>query len=115
MALARVAGVKPRELAERIVASLPESRIVDRCEIAGPGFINIFLKAQAYHDLLGSIRADGVRYGEVRGDNLPRILVEYVSANPTGPLHVGHGRGAAYGDALVRVLRKAGYQAASEY
>jgi arginyl-tRNA synthetase len=115
LALARLAGVKPRDLAARLIAVLPQSRWVARCEVAGPGFINIFLQSDAYLELLQSIRAQGKGYGEVKGENLPSVLVEFVSANPTGPLHVGHGRGAAYGDALVRVLRKAGYRAASEY
>jgi arginyl-tRNA synthetase len=115
LSLCRQAGMKPRDLAERIIANIPDSGLVDRLEIAGPGFINIFLSRKAYLDLLRSIPNLGGAYGESRGGNLPRILVEFVSANPTGPLHVGHGRGAAYGDALVRVLRKAGYDAASEY
>src|SRR5690606_27424943 len=94
---------------------LPASYLISRGEVAGPGFINIFLSPAAWLDLLREIRQLGPRYGESGGEGLPSVLVEFVSANPTGPLHVGHGRGAAYGDALVRVLRKAGYRAASEY
>ena len=112
---ARHAGLKPRDLAGRIIENIPESDLVDRFEIAGPGFINVFVSDQAYRQVLDDIREAAASYGEVVGEGLPRIMVEYVSANPTGPLHVGHGRGAAYGDALVRVLRKAGYDAASEY
>ncbi len=115
MVLARHAGMKPRELAERIIENIPESELIERVEVAGPGFINVFVSDFAYRQELREIRSMGARYGEVRAENLPRIMVEFVSANPTGPLHVGHGRGAAYGDALVRVLRKAGYEAASEY
>ncbi len=112
---ARTVGMKPRDLAARVIENIPESELVNRFEIAGPGFINVFVSDEAYRQLLGHIREAGASYGEVRAENLPRIMVEFVSANPTGPLHVGHGRGAAYGDALVRVLRKAGYDAASEY
>ncbi len=115
LGLAREAGMKPRDLAARIVEALPASPMVSRVEIAGPGFINLFIAEQAYGQVVRDILAAGDRYGEVRGDHLPSVLVEFVSANPTGPLHVGHGRGAAYGDALVRVLRKAGYRADSEY
>ncbi len=115
MALARAAGVRPRDLAARIIEHLPASDLISRAEVAGPGFINIFLSPAAWLDLLREIRQLGPRYGESGGEGLPSVLVEFVSANPTGPLHVGHGRGAAYGDALVRVLRKAGYRAASEY
>jgi len=115
MALARAAGVRPRDLAARIIEHLPASALISRAEVAGPGFINIFLAPGAWLDLLREIRQLGTRYGESGGAGLPSVLVEFVSANPTGPLHVGHGRGAAYGDALVRVLRKAGYRAASEY
>jgi arginyl-tRNA synthetase len=114
LVLARPAGRKPRDLAAAIVAALPASAIISKVEIAGPGFINIFLRAAERFAVVGDVRAAGARYGcaQPRGE---RVLIEYVSANPTGPLHVGHGRGAAYGDALARVLRAAGFDVASEY
>ena len=115
MVLAKRAGLKPRELAEKICAALPISPVIDRTEIAGPGFINIFLAPDAYHDLPDQIRMGGARYGTSKLGAGHRVMVEFVSANPTGPLHVGHGRGAAYGDALARVLRAAGFDAVSEY
>ena len=115
MVLAKRAGLKPRELAEKICAALPKSPVIDRTEIAGPGFINIFLAPDAYHDLPDQIRVSGARYGTSKMGAGHRVMVEFVSANPTGPLHVGHGRGAAYGDALARVLRAAGFDAVSEY
>ena len=115
MVLAKRAGLKPRELAEKICAALPTSPVIDRTEIAGPGFINIFLAPDAYHDLPDQIRMGGARYGTSKVGAGHRVMVEFVSANPTGPLHVGHGRGAAYGDALARVLRAAGFDAVSEY
>ncbi len=115
MVLAKRAGLKPRELAEKICAALPKSPVIDRTEIAGPGFINIFLAPDAYHDLPDQIRVNGTRYGTSKVGAGHRVMVEFVSANPTGPLHVGHGRGAAYGDALARVLRAAGFDAVSEY
>jgi len=115
MVLAKRAGLKPRELAEKICAALPKSPVIDRTEIAGPGFINIFLAPDAYHDLPDQIRVSGARYGTSKLGAGHRVMVEFVSANPTGPLHVGHGRGAAYGDALARVLRAAGFDAVSEY
>ncbi|MFT5112131.1 MAG: arginyl-tRNA synthetase [Parasphingorhabdus sp.] len=115
LALAKIARCNPRQLAEQIIECVPTGDVLERCEIAGPGFINFFLKQGAYRDELKKIRNTGLAYGECSGENLPRVMVEFVSANPTGPLHVGHGRGAAYGDALARVLRKAGYETATEY
>ncbi len=115
MVLAKSAGMKPRDLAEKICAALPASAVVARTEIAGPGFINIFLATDAYHELPDRIREQGAAYGTSTIGQGRRVMVEFVSANPTGPLHVGHGRGAAYGDALARVLRAAGFDAVSEY
>ena len=115
MVLAKQARCNPRELAETIIGRLPESQLIERAEVAGPGFINFFLGRESAYQLVRQIRHQKQAYGSLSASGLPRIMVEFVSANPTGPLHVGHGRGAAYGDALVRVLRKAGYDAASEY
>ena len=115
MVLAKGAGLKPRDLAEQLCANFPPSSLVVRTEVAGPGFINLFLAADAYQQLPVQIRTQGEAYGTSRDGAGQRVMVEFVSANPTGPLHVGHGRGAAYGDALARVLRAAGYDAVSEY
>ncbi len=106
MVLAKGAGLKPRDLAEQLCANFPASSLVVRTEVAGPGFINLFLAADAYQQLPVQIRAQGEAYGTSRDGAGQRVMVEFVSANPTGPLHVGHGRGAAYGDALApqRVL-----------
>ncbi|MDP6948076.1 MAG: arginine--tRNA ligase [Arenicellales bacterium] len=115
LVLAGPAGLQPRQLAEQLRTRLPASSLVERTEVAGPGFINIFLTADACWRLPEEIRRQGVRFGTSEVGAGQRLMVEFVSANPTGPLHVGHGRGAAYGDALARVLRAAGYQTSSEY
>jgi arginyl-tRNA synthetase len=115
LALSKRVRRNPRELAASIIEHFPPSSLVERKEVAGPGFINLFLSKNSGYDLVRSIRRSGSAYGELPAQESPSIMVEFVSANPTGPLHVGHGRGAAYGDALVRVLKKAGYQVASEY
>ena len=115
MVLAKRAGLKPRDLAEKICAALPASDLLLRAEVAGPGFINLFLSPASYQALPGEIHSRGAAYGTSSAGAGKKVMVEFVSANPTGPLHVGHGRGAAYGDALARVLRAAGYDAISEY
>ncbi len=114
MVSAKAAGMPPRALAEKIVAVLPESSLVEKVEIAGPGFLNFFLRQQARHGVLSDIHAQGAGFGCSPATG-KRVLVEFVSANPTGPLHVGHGRGAAYGDCLVRLLRAAGNTVDAEY
>jgi arginyl-tRNA synthetase len=113
--LSKAAGRKPRELAEAIVAALPPSPLVARTEVAGPGFINFHLTAQAYAHELARIHAEGDRYGESQLGGGERVLVEFVSANPTGPLHVGHGRQAAYGATLANLLRATGFAVEREY
>ena len=95
LALAKAARVKPRDLAQKIVAALPASPLVEKVEIAGPGFINFFLKNNAYQQVIARILEAGNTYGHSTIGNGKRVQVEFVSANPTGPLHVGHGRGAA--------------------
>lgn len=115
MVLAKRAGLKPRDLAEQLCSALPASDLLSRAEVAGPGFINLFLSRGSYQSLPGEIRSRGAAYGTCDVGAGEKVMVEFVSANPTGPLHVGHGRGAAYGDALARVLRAAGYDAISEY
>ncbi|MDE0310341.1 MAG: arginine--tRNA ligase [Acidiferrobacterales bacterium] len=115
MSMARASGMKPRELAERIQASLPSAQFLERTEIAGPGFINFFIAKQALTGLVGEILKRGDDFGKSSPGTAGRILLEFVSANPNGPLHVGHGRGAAFGDALARLLRAAGHHVDTEY
>ncbi|KAB2932481.1 MAG: arginine--tRNA ligase [Candidatus Contendobacter sp.] len=115
LALAKTARRKPRELAEQLVAALPTSERVARVEIAGPGFINFFLAQTAYQTVVNEILDQGDAFG--RGDlgGGRRVQVEFVSANPTGPLHVGHGRGAAFGATVANLLEAVGYQVHREY
>ncbi|MGA8261814.1 MAG: arginine--tRNA ligase [Arenicellales bacterium] len=115
LALARTAGMPPRELARLIVEALPESALVDKVEVAGPGFINVFVAPAAHFDIVKRIRDEGGRFGQCDLGGGARVLIEFVSANPTGPLHVGHGRGAAYGDTLGRIMAAAGYRVEREY
>jgi arginyl-tRNA synthetase len=113
--LAKTARRSPRELAAAIVSALPPSELLARAEVAGAGFINFHLAPGAYAHELESIHARGARYGESAAGARERILLEFVSANPTGPLHVGHGRQAAYGATLANILAAAGYDVAREY
>ncbi len=115
LALAKRMRLKPRELAERLVATLPSSPLIDRIEIAGPGFINFFLAPSAFRALVPQILAAGPRYGRSQLGGGQRVQVEFVSANPTGPLHVGHGRGAAYGAVVADLLAAVGYDVHREY
>jgi arginyl-tRNA synthetase len=113
--LAKAARKSPRELAAAIVAALPPSALVARAEVAGAGFINFHLSPAAYTHELASIHSLGAAYGESRLGAGERVLVEFVSANPTGPLHVGHGRQAAYGATLANILKAVGFDVAREY
>ncbi len=115
LVVAKQAKRNPREIAQMIVEKFPDIPEVEKLEIAGPGFINFTLARSAHGQIIDTIRAQGERFGLSDTGAGKRVLVEFVSANPTGPLHVGHGRGAAYGDALVRVLKATGHQVASEY
>jgi len=115
LVLAKTARRKPRELAERIVAALPASDQVVKVEIAGPGFINFFLAPAAYQAVVGEILERRERFGRSELGNGRRVQVEFVSANPTGPLHVGHGRGAAFGATVANLLEAVGYQVHREY
>jgi len=115
MVLAKRAGMPPRELAQAIIDNLPRSRQVDRAEIAGPGFINFYMNHIALTGVVNDILYHGDEYGHVPPDPEHEITVEFVSANPTGPLHVGHGRGAAYGASLASILQAAGYTVQREY
>ena len=115
MVMARIAKRAPRDLATMIVAALPASELVERVELAGPGFINFFLTPTAMQSVVHDILTAGDDFGHTDIGADQKVIIEFVSANPTGPLHVGHGRGAAYGDALARVLRAAGYDVHTEY
>ena len=115
MVLAKEAGKKPRELAEIIAAKLRADDLVAEVEIAGPGFINLSLKSSAWFAALRDAVRLGRQYGRSDvGRGVP-VNVEYVSANPTGPIHVGHGRGAVFGDALASLLAFAGFGVTREY
>ena len=115
MRLAKPASRKPRELAEAVVAQMPESELLDRVEIAGPGFINFHLVDRAFHDELENMLEQGENYGRQPLRQTPKVLLEFVSANPTGPLHVGHGRLAAYGATVGDLLEAAGFPVYREY
>lgn len=114
MQSARVFRKSPRNIAEELVKRI-EGEWLDRIDIAGPGFINFYLKSNVLYDTLASIINRGEAFGQLAKKDIAPIQVEYVSANPTGPLHIGHGRGAAAGSALVNLLRAAGYPVTSEY
>ncbi|HEY6543554.1 MAG TPA: arginine--tRNA ligase, partial [Dokdonella sp.] len=113
--LARSAGRKPREVASALVAALPAHASIARVEIAGPGFINFFLAPAAWHALVREALEHGACFGRGRSGAGRTAGVEFVSANPTGPLHVGHGRAAAIGDCIARVLDANGWHVAREF
>jgi len=113
--LAKQVGSKPRELAEKIVNALPDSKIVAKKEIAGPGFINFYLTDSAVESVVAAVLQQKENFGRSQIGAGRRVLIEFVSANPTGPLHVGHGRGAAYGAALAELLTAVGFIVEREY
>jgi arginyl-tRNA synthetase len=115
MRLAKAAKRNPRELAQAVVAALPANPLIAKTEVAGAGFINFFLNADATGGLLRSIHELGEQYGRGTTGAGTRVVVEFVSANPTGPLHVGHGRQAALGDAVSSLLQAQGYTVTREY
>ena len=115
MRLAKAAGTNPREIAQQIIDKLPASDLVADVQIAGPGFINFHLSDTAFHSELTSILEAGTAYGRKPTRDEPKILLEFVSANPTGPLHVGHGRHASYGATLGNLLEADGYRVDREY
>ena len=115
MLMAKPARAKPRELAEKLVGALPANALVGKVEIAGPGFINFFLAPSAYHAEAGRILAQGPAYGRNQQGAGHTVGVEFVSANPTGPLHVGHGRAAAIGDCIARLLEASGWNVKREF
>ncbi|PIQ43005.1 MAG: arginine--tRNA ligase [Gammaproteobacteria bacterium CG11_big_fil_rev_8_21_14_0_20_46_22] len=113
--LAKHADQKPRELAEAIIRHLPAHDMVEKVEIAGPGFINFFIKTSAQFAIVDTVLYQGDKFGRSTLGENEKVHIEFVSANPTGPLHVGHGRGAAYGSALASILSNAGYDVYREY
>ncbi len=113
--LAPVLKRPPRSIAETLKDLLTNDPLFERVDVAGPGFINFFVSRDAWTHQAASIHAQGDQYGESQEGKGKRVLVEFVSANPTGPLHVGHGRGAAVGDSLARILKAAGYRVETEY
>ncbi|SHK25237.1 arginine--tRNA ligase [Halomonas caseinilytica] len=113
--LAKPAGLKPRELAEKLVAALPTSEAVSKVEIAGPGFINFFAATDAAAQVVREVLDSGDAFGRNLVGQGQKVQVEFVSANPTGPLHVGHGRGAAIGDCLSRLLEASGFDVTREF
>ena len=116
LVLAREAKTSPRELAGRIAAALTErSSSIAGAEVAGPGFLNVTFSPDFWRQTVREVENAGSRYGMSGVGAGRRTMVEYVSANPTGPLHIGHGRGAAVGDTLARLLRFAGYDVTTEY
>ncbi|MDH5632427.1 MAG: arginine--tRNA ligase [Gammaproteobacteria bacterium] len=115
LALAKSMQMKPRDLAQKIVDALPVDAAIAKVEIAGPGFINFFLSPHAYHDMVCEILDKTDQWGRSAVGAGKKVMVEFVSANPTGPLHVGHGRGAAYGATLANLLEAAGYDVHREY
>ncbi|MFQ3333865.1 MAG: arginyl-tRNA synthetase [Woeseiaceae bacterium] len=115
MRFAKVTKKNPRDLASIIIKEIPESNLVKKIEIAGPGFINFHMSDSAFHKEISKIIKTKNLYGKSQNKTKEKILLEFVSANPTGPLHVGHGRHAAYGATLGNILDAAGYSVKREY
>lgn len=115
MQLARLLRKAPNEIARSLITALPTSHVVEKVEIAGAGFINIFITVAAKQNVVHGVLRAGMGYGHIHLGAGRKLQVEFVSANPTGPLHVGHGRGAAVGDCLCRVLQAAGWNVTREF
>ena len=115
MTLAKPAGMAPRAIAEKIIAALPADAALTKAEIAGPGFINFFLSSDSTLDVVRTILQQAERYGCSAAGKHEKVQLEFVSANPTGPLHVGHGRGAAYGATVASLMRAVGFDVDCEY
>ena len=115
LVLAKPAQLNPRELAIKIIAALPQDEAVTKVEIAGPGFINFFINPDSQYQIVSQIHAQGNAYGLSKVGADKKVQVEFVSANPTGPLHVGHGRGAAYGSVVADLLEAVGFNVHREY
>jgi arginyl-tRNA synthetase len=115
MMLAKQAGKPPREVARLIIDAIPQDDAIEKIEIAGPGFINFFLAQERTLGIVNEILAAGNAFGRSNAANKEKVQIEFVSANPTGPLHVGHGRGAAYGATLASLMREVGFDVDCEY
>ncbi|MFT6423147.1 MAG: arginyl-tRNA synthetase [Thalassolituus sp.] len=115
MMLAKPAGKNPRELAQLLVDAIPASSLVEKTVIAGPGFINFYLSEESTTSLIQAVLEQKEKYGHSNVGEGRKVQVEFVSANPTGPLHIGHGRGAAVGDSLCRLLAATGWDVTSEF
>ena len=115
MVIAKDLSKSPREVAEKITSLLPPEEWIERVNIAGPGFINFYLKKDTHNEILLRIDEGGKSFGTNNSGNGERVLIEYVSSNPTGPLHVWHGRGAAFGSVLSQLFRIVGYKVDEEY
>src|SRR5438874_12579936 len=115
MVLAKEAKAKPRELADRIAEKLRADDLITAVDVAGPGFINLTLQPSAWAEELRAVLREGEAYGKSAAGASEKVNVEYVSANPTGPMHVGHCRGAVFGDALASLMAFAGYDVTREY
>ena len=115
MVIAKDLSQSPREVAEKITSLLPSEEWIEKVNIAGPGFINFYLTKDTHNEVLMRIEESGKSFGTNNSGNGERVLIEYVSSNPTGPLHVGHGRGAAFGSVLSELLRIVGYKVDEEY
>ena len=115
MRLAKAARMNPRQIAQILVDNLPENELIETVEIAGPGFINLTLANSVFQNVIAEVRAQGSDYGKSMLPKPCKVDLEYVSANPTGPMHVGHGRWAALGDSIARVMRHAGYDVDEEF
>ena len=115
LTLAKTAGKNPRELAGLICEALPAAPFLARTEVAGPGFINFFLSGASSQAIIRAILEQREAFGTSDAGRGRKVQVEYVSANPTGPLHVGHGRGAAVGDCISRLLEATGWKVTREF
>lgn len=115
LVLAKSTKLNPRQLAENIIARLPNDNAITKVEIAGPGFINFFIDPVTQYQIVRKIHDEGKQFGLSQVGAGKKVLVEFVSANPTGPLHVGHGRGAAYGSVVADLLQAAGFDVHREY
>ena len=115
LALSKRAGMKPRDLAEMLKGKLSSDAGIAKIDVAGPGFLNLTFAPEFWHGLVRAILKDGTKYGRSELGQGEKINLEYVSANPTGPMHVGHCRGAVFGDCLANLLAFAGYDVTREY
>ena len=115
MMLAKQVGKPPRDIAQAIINALGENDAINKVEIAGPGFINFFLAQESTLSVIKDILNQGKSFGRSHVANNEKVQIEFVSANPTGPLHVGHGRGAAYGATLASLMRAVGFDVDCEY